>query len=258
MRTLVFVLATLTAAMGYGQFRPLSSDRVPSGPDVDDLYARLAESAYVVKGRVLAAEAVSLRTPSPAVQVGPHEWRLHYSLNSGGVFFTVAVEEIICRQEDLAIAPSAPAPSPSLVHVFYSLGEPQSTLSKFDPYRHNRREFLLPGREYLLFLYAPSGQDMLVKTYNLEPGVTYYRTVEGERGAVALPDAASPERPYTFLTPLVKAVTTFCEAVKGPNAATKIRQLQGVRDLFDYPAWRQSVDAAIRGFQTAAPQPPQQ
>jgi hypothetical protein len=91
----------------------------------------------------------------------------------------------------------------------------------------------------------------MVATYKLDSGVTYYRTYEGDRGAVALPDSANPEGPYAFITPLVSAVTAFCEAVKAPDAETKIRNLNAVKDQFAYPAWRKSVDAAIRVFQQA-------
>ena len=267
MRISMCVLALLNAATVYGETRP-----VPHGPDLADLYARTSESAYVVRGRLLAAKSI-LRTDLPAPeQVGPNLWRAPVmSIGElAGRLYTVGVEKAICRREDFAQVTAAPSALADVVYVFVPAGDPQSTQSRFDLNRHNSPERLLPDRDYLLFLYAPSGQDALLKTYELEPGVTYYRTMEGERGAVALPDAANPEKPYTFITPLVNAVTTFCEAVKGPDTATKIRQLQGIRDLFPEPpdwrrnmdaamqaaTWRKSVDAAIHSFQTAAPQPP--
>ena len=261
------MLAVLAAQTAFGW-----SDQVPTGPDLDDLYARLSESTFVVKARVRTSKAVLRRDLPKATQVGPNLWKLPslQEKDLGGTLFTVAVEEVICWQGDFAATLSARQTFPDVVHVFVSSADPLYARSRFDPNRLNRREYLLPGREYLLFLMEPPGQDMLVSTYELEPGVTYYRAFEGQRGAVALPDAAYPERPFTFVTPLVKAVTTFCEAVKGPDPATRIRQLQGVRDFFPDPAdrrtnmgaamqasaWRKSVDAAIYTFQTAIPQPP--
>jgi hypothetical protein len=114
-----------------------------------------------------------------------------------------------------------------------------------------------PGRQYLLFLREAPGQDEMVARYKLDSGVTYYRTYEGDRGAVALPDGANPEGPYAFITPLVSAVRTFCEAVKDPDAETKIRNLNAARDQFPYPAWRKSVDAAINALQQPPAKPPQ-
>ena len=129
---------------------------------------------------------------------------------------------------------------------------PRLMQSRLDPFVLFVTENLRPpGREYLLFLREAPGQDKMVGTYQLDSGVTYYRTYEGDRGAVALPDAANSERPYAFVTPLVSAVTAFCEAVKAPDVETKIRNLTAMKDQFAYPAWRKSVDAAIRVFQQA-------
>ena len=134
--------------------------------------------------------------------------------------------------------------------------EPEFARSMFDNGRITHQEFLVPGWKYLLFLYEPPVQDLLVKTYRLEADVAYYRTVEGDLGAVELPSAARPERPRTFATELVKAVRTFCEAMKAPDAASKVRQLQGVRDFLDYAPWRDSVDQAIRALQQPPREPP--
>jgi hypothetical protein len=60
------------------------------------------------------------------------------------------------------------------------------------------------------------------------------------------------ERRHTFVTSLVKAVTVFREAPKGTDAASSIRQLQAVRDSFDYPAWRKGVETAAITIASAA------
>lgn len=243
MRTILSMLVVLMAGTGFGQLYP-----VQTGPDLADIHARLSESAYVVKGRAVASSAVSRRVLPAPTQVGPNLWKSNFRLDYLTIF-TVTVDEVLCRKEDFGFAPAAPAPASGILHIIVPSGEALSTQSRFDPNRHNRREYLLPEREYLLLVREAPGHDMLLETYDLDRGVTYYRTVESQRGAVALPDAANPEKPYAFITPLVQAVTVFCEAVKGPDAATKIRQLQGVRDFFDYPDWRKSVNQAIRAFQ---------
>ena len=253
MRDILLVLAIASAQTVFGWI-----DQVPRGPDLGDLHSRLSESALVVRGKVILHQAVTPRALPASRQIGPNLWATEpITFPRGGALFTVSVEEVYCQAADFGTAPSAQTAPPNLVRLFVPLAEPQSAQSNFDPHRRNPREWLLPNREYLLFLYEPRGQDALLKTYNLDAGQTYYRAVEGQRGAVALPDAANPEKPYTFITPLVQAVTVFCEAVKGPDAATKIRQLQGVRNFFDYPDWRKSVDEAIQVFQDAAPTPPE-
>jgi hypothetical protein len=135
-------------------------------------------------------------------------------------------------------------------------GEPP-VQSVLDPRRHFLSEFLQPGREYLLFLRKDPDPEKLFTRYQLDPNLTYYRTYEGDRGAVALPDAANPERRYSFVTPLVSAVTVFCHAVKAPDVEAKIRTLNAAKDHSADPAWRQSVYAAISALQKAPVRPPE-
>jgi hypothetical protein len=225
-------------------------DAVPSGPDLADLHERLAESTFVVTGRLLSRQPVMDTVRPASWQVGPNLWATEpLTFPRGGTLFTVAVGQVFCQKEDFDAAAPVQADAPRLLHVFVPFDGPQSAQSRFEPQRLNAREYLMQDRDYLLFLYVMPRQDTLVKQYELDSKLTYYRTVEGQRGAVALPDEAHPEKPRDFITPLVQAVTTFCEAMKGPDAATKIRQLQAVRGSFDYPAWRQSVDRAIQGLQ---------
>ncbi len=218
-------------------------------PDLDDLYARLSECTYVVKGRTVGVEGVPRRVLFPGKRIGD-AWEFDARNLEFGQLFTVEVEEVVSRQQDFGVdAVATSAPAASRMHVFVPPNEPLSVQSKYSSSLRNRREYLAKGRVYLLFLYELPRQDAIVETFKLDPGLTYYRTVEGQRGAVALPDAANPENPHAFVTPLIKAVTVFCNAMKGPDAATKIHQLQSVRDSFEYPAWRASVDQAIRALQ---------
>jgi hypothetical protein len=194
----------------------------------------------------------------PKKQVRPNVWQLDPDALDFVTLFTVAVEETVCRQADFAVAQAKPAPLTNLVRVFVPPGMPSLQRSELDPSVNFLPENLRPpGREYLLFLREAPGQDEMVARYKLDSGVTYYRTFEGDRGAVALPDGANPEGPYAFITPLVSAVTAFCEAVKAPDVETKIRNLNAVKGQFAYPAWRKSVDAAINALERQQSKPPQ-
>lgn len=255
MRIIVTLLVLLLA-------RPLPGQHVlragRTEPDLDDLNIRLSESAYVIKGRVLEPRIIMRRPPLPKKQVAPNVWELDADALAYGTLFTVAVEETVCRQADFALAQPRPQPLTNLVRIFVPPGKPSLMRSTLDPSVLFVTENLWsPGREYLLFLREAPGQDEMVATYQLDSGVTYYRTYEGDRGAVALPDAANPEGPYAFITPLVSAVTAFCDAVKAPDAETKIRNLNAVKGQFVYPAWNKSVDAAVSALQTVQAQPPQ-
>jgi len=253
MRIMFQVLAVLAAQASFGQSRP-----VPTGPDLDDLYARVSESAYVVKGRVLDYKGVGKRFSLAPQETGwtPTGRTVNIEEEKGGILFTVATGETVCRQSDFAVAPSESPSSPGLVHIFVPRGEP-SVQSRFDSHRRVFSEYLRVGKDYLLFLRRDPRQAELASTYQLDPGLTYYRTYEGDRGAVQLPDAANPEGPYAFITPLVSAVTTFCDAVKARDVETKIRQLDAVKSHSTDPAWRQSVDAAINALQQAQTNAPQ-
>ena len=243
MRTFFLALTVLATQISLAQIT-----HVPTGPDLEDFYARLSASVYVVKGRTVEFKGVGQRPPYPKRQIGPSTWEVRIEDLKGGTLFTVAVDQVVCRESDFAIGPTEGRALPNSVNVFVPRGE-LSWQSRFDSYRRVSSEYLLRGREYLLFLRKAPAQEELVSTYQLDPEVTYYRTVEGDRGAVALPDATNPERPYAFITPLVEAVTTFCGAVKAPDADSKIRNLNAVREKFSYPAWRESVDAAVKDLE---------
>lgn len=212
-----------------------------------------SDSAYVVRGRLLESKTFIRTDLPPPEQIGPNLWRAapRNSRDLGGTLYSLAIEQVLCRKGDFEPVAQPESPAPETVHIFVEDNE-AFWVSLYSSTRHESPESFEPGREYWLFLYeqSPAEKDRLLKKYNkLDATRISHRTVDGRRGAVALPDAAHPEKPRDFITPLVQAVTTFCEATKGPDAATKIRQLQGVRERFDYPAWRQSVDRAIQRLQ---------
>jgi len=172
----------------------------------------------------------------------------------GGSLYTVAVDQVLCRQSDFSATPSLAASPVDTLYMFVPFQE-RTVRSMLDRGRFVEPEALLPQREYLLFLRAGPPGAALAERYGLDPGLTYYRAYEGSRGAVPLPDAAHPEEPYTFVTALVSAVTTFCGAVQAPDVATKILNLNAVKDDSTDRAWRQNVDAAIRALQQPQPKP---
>jgi hypothetical protein len=254
-------------------------DGVPRGPDIEDLFLRASGSVYVVKGRVLESKGAGGRSwPVSTVtdekqldeiiknSPGIDEKRMRELFKNGplvrmesdpgGTLYTVAVDQVICRQGDFSATSSVLTPPAGPIHMFVPFQE-RTTRSKLDTRRFVESEYLASDAQYLLFLRAgPPGAELSAR-YGLDPSLSYYRAYEGKRGAVRLPDAANPEQPYEFVTPLVSAVTAFCEAVKAPDVETKIRSLNAVKDHSTDPAWRQSVDAAINALQRAQTKPPQ-
>jgi hypothetical protein len=209
----------------------------------------VSESLYVVKGRVLLSKGVIRRPPKDVPRTGA----VTISSTDFGTLFTVSVEDVVCRQADFESASSAATPaSGSLVYFFVPGDEPQGTPSRFDPYLRTFSENLRVGREYLLFIRKVPNQEEFLSAYELDAGITYYRTYEGDRGAIELPDAAHPEWEYAFITATVSAVTAFCEAVRAPDQETKIRNLNHLRESAS-PVFRQSIDAAIRTLSTRTP-----
>lgn len=251
---LVFpVLALLAGEVALGQLRPAQTR-----PDLDDLYTRVSESVYVIKGRVVSGKGAGARVvplSKEDVEKAMKGMPVRTSVEPGGFLFTVAIDQTVCRQSDFAIGAAQIEAPTGLLCVFVPSGEPP-VQSVLDPRRHFLSEFLEPGREYLLFLRKVPDPEKLLSKYRLDSNLTYYRTYEGDRGAVALPDASHPEGPYAFVTPLVSAVTAFCDAAKAPEVETKVRQLNAVKDHSPDPAWRKSVDAAINALQQAQTKAP--
>lgn len=248
MKLVLPVLAFVAGEVALGQLRPAQTR-----PDLDDLYERVSESICVVRGRVASRKGAGSRVvplSKEDVEKAMKGIPVHTPVEPGGFLFTVAVDQTICRQSDFAAGTAQTEAPTGLLYIFVPQGE-QPVQSVRDPRRHFLSEFLQPGREYLLFLRMDPAKERLFSRYQLDPNLTYYRTYEGDRGAVALPDAAHPEGPYSFIAPLVSAVTAFCDAAKAPDVETRIRNLNAVKDHSADPAWRQSVDAAINTLQKA-------
>ena len=227
-------------------------------PDLEDLRTRVSESEFLVTGRLVELKSVLRRPSQPYKQSGEGVITVRVSSDeNSGNLFTVAVRGTVCRQSDFAAGTAqTETPAGGLLSIFVPRGE-LPVQSELDGRRHSLSEYLAFGKDYLLFLRKDPRQAEMVSRYQLDPGLTYYRTYEGDRGAVELPDAAHQGQPRDFVIPLVSAVTTLCDAVKPSDAETKIRNLNAVRDQFADPAWRKSVDDAINALQKAQVQPTQ-
>ena len=111
----------------------------------------------------------------------------------------------------------------------------------------NPKEFLLTGSEYLLFLRRDPKQEEIVSKYELDPKLTYYRGFELGRDAVRLPAPADRGKPRDQATPLLSAVTAFCDALKPSTASGKIGALTVLGT--SRPELKEAADAAIRALQ---------
>ncbi len=253
-------LAVLASPAVWGQ--PAFVNRaLQTRPDFDFLYERLSGSEFVVRGKLLDFKVVLKRLSLYSID----ELRRTKSAEQweGGFLYTIEPQETLCRTPDLVPGSPAAEPPAGRLYIFVphrDLGRDPRTISDYDLRRRFLDEFpdLAMGRDHLLYLRKAPHQEDLTSKNELDPAVTYYRTVEGDLGAVVLPDATHPERPHQFAAPLLSAVTAYCGAVKAPDTATKIRNLGAIKNQFDDPAWRQSVDAAINALQRPLAEPPKQ
>jgi len=255
MRIISVMVAVLAAQAVWGQ--PVFIDRMTrTRPDFDYLYERVSGSDFVIKGKVLLDSSKLVLKRIPIAELA----KLDFEDKVGGSLFAIEPYETVCRQSDFAAASPQMTLPAGLVYIFAPWRESEAapSVSDYDLNRrfHNESATMVRGRVYLLFLRKAPHQEDLTSKNVLDPSVTYYRTFEGDLGAVELPDAANPEKPHSFVTPLVSAVTAMCEAVRAPDVPTKIRNLNAARDHSTDPAWHQSVDAAIWSFRKQQSQPP--
>jgi hypothetical protein len=199
-------------------------------PDFLHLYERVSRSAFVITGKVVARKPIfdpSFQTTDPR-----------------GDVFTVSVEGDLCRQSDFAASATRTAALGGSVYLFVPFRQWNRT-SDLDPRYAVPPEQLYAGTEYFLFLLPYPDQAGLISTYGLDPTLTYYRAFDGDSGAREVPAAERRGIQGDAVGPVMSAVTALCQAVKPQDPLVKIGQLQTLRNSAD-PAWRDSVDAAIR------------
>lgn len=157
--------------------------------DGSDLYQRLMASDYVVIGRV-----TKLETPDERLSKEEKAKRFGPSFNLSQVkpnsLTTISIDAPLCRNADFL--PGAPlvADFPKEAQVFITWGE----LPALDDVHYI--ETLVLGEKYLLFLMKDPKQAEIVKRYELNPDVTYYRAVDQNRGhhSIAEGDGEGKER----------------------------------------------------------------
>lgn len=238
--SLVTTLTTIAQAQ-------IDTPAIPPDKDSRDLFERVASADLVVVGTELRSKVVFRRAPpnDPAA--------LEKSMSEGpkGQFFITGVERTVCRKADFAAqksplsttAPQSTAPqSDDVIYIFVPQDEPLFSGAY-------QKEYLLPGRRYLLLLKQSVAEKVSewARTLEVEPGRLYYRTLESERGVIPLhsptEDKPNPEQPA-----LLAEIMALCQAVKPKEPTMKIERLKKLLDSPD-PVIRTEAEKAIRKFQ---------
>ena len=241
-RALVFFLIlTLAPSIIRAQ---IDTERIPPSQDSRDLYRRAAASQLVVVGTVVASEGVSKRTTEELVQSVKTESDL--SLMVGGSLYTIHIEDILCREADFRTEVSTPHPTPQTLYMFVTRDEPLYVDS-------HRREALVAGQRYLLFLVTPPTRVVQnwITSFQLNPKHDYYRGEELSRGVISLSqDAHDPK--------LLQRVTQLCGALKPANITDKLAALKKL-STSDDPLLREEAtlaEAALKSHPSKAPPGP--
>lgn len=124
-----------------------------------------------------------------------------------GSLFTIRVEEELCAGSDFQPDGNAPPPATE-VHVFVVQALMRNALD--DPYQDAS---FGEQAKYLLILRKDPLTETIVKTFGLDPNLTYYQPVLGARGAIQL-EAAS-FRPPTIYEIAVKNVPPELSVLRG-------------------------------------------
>jgi hypothetical protein len=98
-----------------------------------------------------------------------------------------------------------------------------------------------------LFLRRVPKQEEITSKYELDSKLTYCRAIELSRGAVRMPTPADRGKPNDHATPLLSAVTAFCDALKPGTAGGKIGALKVLK--VSNPELQEAADAAIQALQ---------
>jgi len=205
--------------------------------DARDLYQRLTSSDYVVTGIVTKIEGRGERLSD-----GERAKRLESQLGLGalkvGSLYTVAVEGPPCRGADFISGTPGTSDPGKQVHLFVSQEEGPL------PSDGHHVEALAPGAGYLLFLRRDPQQTGMVEEYELDSDLTYYRTVDQNRGAIRLPNDTGKGQPGERVTAFVEAVAALCQAAEQENMTLKMGIFSALRFSAN-PAARDAAKAAL-------------
>jgi hypothetical protein len=230
-----FLAAALVPAIARAQ---IDTERVPPGQDSSDLYRRAAASQIVVVGTVAASEGVSKRMTDQLIQRVKAEGDL--SLALGGTLYTIHPEDILCRQADFKTEMAKPLATPQTLYMFMARDEPLFVDS-------HRKETLVVGQRYLLFLVAPPSHVLQnwISSFQLNPKYDYYRGEELSRGVVPLSQDANDPK-------LLERVTQLCGALKPTNLTDKLVALRKLSTSGD-PVLREEAALAEAALKAQLP-----
>lgn len=223
----LFALGVLAIASAQIDTPPIPPER-----DVRDLYRRVAASRFVVVGTVVESEGVTKRMTPEVTEKA----RTDLGAALGGSLYRIRVEDVVCRQSDLAPAVTGAAEVPQVLGIFVP-----RTFATFPD------EVLLPQRRYLLFLVVPREQEAWIKTFQLDPAQTYYRTEEGYRGAIPLAQPAAGQ-PAPAEPPVLDKIRRLCQAMKPSKRADKLAALNKLAKSDD-PVLRKEAAEAVSALE---------
>jgi hypothetical protein len=222
----------------------IDTPRVPPEVDLRDLSERASNSQFVVVGRVLTTKVVHARvSPGDLAAL-----KASFERGGDGFLFAVKVDNILCRSSDFrtdTFSLNNTLGPDNIAYIFVPSDAPP-----FDgPYR---AEYLLRGRQYLLFLHPMNAIDQKRWTseLTLDPTQTYYRASEYSRGAILLPPPNSDQP----ASPVLEKATKLCAAVRPPTFAEKIASLRQLANSAD-SVLSKEAEITIKSLESQKPMP---
>jgi len=200
--------------------------------ELGDLFRRAVASRFVVVGTVLRDSPVGQRGKQPSIDD-----------NVVGILHSVNIDEVLCRQEDLGGGVGGTSTqTPQEIDLFVPL-------SPVIEGRHLRKEKLMAGRRYLLFLVEPdrAQQKIWTDSFFLDPQVPYYRAEELSRGVVPLLDPTA-ENPSPQQPTVLARVKQLCQAMRPSNLNEKLARLHQLAASHD-PILEREAQIAMRALQ---------
>jgi len=200
--------------------------------ELGDLYKRAAASRFVVVGTVLKDSPIGQRGKQPSIDD-----------NVAGILHSINIDEVLCRQEDLAGGPvKSSTLTPQTINLFVPLNPAVED-------RHLRKERLSARRRYLLFLVMPdqAQQKLWTDSLMLDPQLAYYRAEELSRGVVPLldPTADNSSLPQPHV---LEKVRRLCRAMRPSNLDDKLAALNQLVASHD-PVMEKEAQIAINALQ---------
>lgn len=197
--------------------------------EIGDLYARLSSSRFVVVGTVSKDEPVK-------TQGAPR------SIDSDvvGFRYAVAIEDTLCRKEDLDPRLPTLSVTPNEVDIFVPFKPPVWGTERLEL-----------GQRYLLFLVVAEEdkQKEWTQAFTLDPHRTYYRGEELARGVIQLARPTA-DNPNPVQPQVLEKVTQLCKALREPELPQKLSALNQLAASDDAVLKKEAQEALI-ALQTA-------